>query len=821
MRAPAVVALVVASLAAGAAAQDAPPGPSASPGAAAAEGDGALVPARWLVLENPDLRFRRPIAPSAVFERHLLVRGSPPPREGDELRGERGVPVRWTVRETKDGRLDGGDVGWAFTTVESPADRVVLAKVAGAAVAWVNGEPFVGDVYAHGFPGVPVPLRKGTNEIYVSGGRGRIAVALVPTDETLRLGGFDETKPHFTGAAEAEIGQVVVNATRQAVRARVRGDELRVVRLLPCSVAKVPIRGRPLTGAGRDFLTAWVDGDNGHFSSAEVVLSRAEAGAARRVTRVSEIDGSVQEYALAEPAPSLVAAPTRVVLSLHGAGVDCLDQARSYSRRPGFWIVAPTNRRRYGFDWQDWGRRDAYEALAHFGASCGVNVSRVCVTGHSMGGHGTWHLAANDPDRFVAVAPSAGWASFDTYPEGSRPPSALSDVWRRADGTSDTLALVPNLAPLPTFVLHGTMDDNVPAAQAERMLKALREAGGTPSSHFQEGAGHWWDGPAAPGADCVDWPAVFELFAAADPQAAPPASLDWTTIGPAVDAQHHWVGAQIPLVQGRPIRIRAAWDAETGTATVTTENARRISVAPPDGRHLWKLVADGKAFPVGGPRAWLERFDDGWSAVGNVPDERKSALRTGPLKQAFARRFALVLPTRGDEAENREAVARVRFDATLWWYRANGFADVVLDTEVLADPARFELRNLVLYGNADTNAAWAAVVGASPVDVRRGKLRVGEREVASDGAACFFVRPRADDAVGLVAALGDTGARGCRLAMLHAVFSSGTGYPDYLAWDARALKVGDGGVLAAGWFDAEWSLDGRGFLAPELREERR
>ena len=53
------------------------------------------------------------------------------------------------------------------------------------------------------------------------------------------------------------------------------------------------------------------------------------------------------------------------MLTLHGASVDAFNQARSYSPKPDLWIVAPTNRRPFGFDWQDWGRLDAYEVLDH------------------------------------------------------------------------------------------------------------------------------------------------------------------------------------------------------------------------------------------------------------------------------------------------------------------------------------------------------------------------------------------------------------------------------------------------------------------------
>ena len=35
-----------------------------------------------------------------------------------------------------------------------------------------------------------------------------------------------------------------------------------------------------------------------------------------------------------------------------------------------------------------------------------IDVSRVYLTGHSMGGFGTWYLAYQHPDRFAAIAPS-------------------------------------------------------------------------------------------------------------------------------------------------------------------------------------------------------------------------------------------------------------------------------------------------------------------------------------------------------------------------------------------------------------------------------
>ena len=104
-----------------------------------------------------------------------------------------------------------------------------------------------------------------------------------------------------------------------------------------------------------------------------------------------------------------------LVLTLHGAAVEAIGQAEAYAPKPGLHIVAPTNRRPYGFDWEDWGRLDALEVLDLAQRTLQTDPRRTYLTGHSMGGHGTWHLGVTFPDRFAAIAPSAGWISMMSY----------------------------------------------------------------------------------------------------------------------------------------------------------------------------------------------------------------------------------------------------------------------------------------------------------------------------------------------------------------------------------------------------------------------
>lgn len=82
-----------------------------------------------------------------------------------------------------------------------------------------------------------------------------------------------------------------------------------------------------------------------------------------------------------------------------------------------------------------------------------VNVDRIYVTGLSMGGFGTWRLAAFAPDRFAAIAPICGGG--ETY-------------WAR------------RFVHLPVWVFHGAKDKGVPLERSAEMVEALKEKGGNP-----------------------------------------------------------------------------------------------------------------------------------------------------------------------------------------------------------------------------------------------------------------------------------------------------------------------------------------------------
>ena len=94
-----------------------------------------------------------------------------------------------------------------------------------------------------------------------------------------------------------------------------------------------------------------------------------------------------------------------------------------------------------------------------------VDPDRVYVTGLSMGGFGTWNLAAADPGRFAAIAPVCG---------GSSAPML------RLDGLKD----------LPIWAFHGGDDPVVPPSETLRAVEAVRRLGGQARLTIYEGVGH-------------------------------------------------------------------------------------------------------------------------------------------------------------------------------------------------------------------------------------------------------------------------------------------------------------------------------------------
>ena len=206
----------------------------------------------------------------------------------------------------------------------------------------------------------------------------------------------------------------------------------------------------------------------------------------------------------------------------------------------------------------------------------------------------------------------------------------------------------------------------------------------------------------------------------------------------------------------------------------------------------------------------MRRDGEQWTAISQPDAGLKGPHRYGPFKQAFDHRFVLVYGTQGTPEMNEALYARARYDAEVFWYRGNGAVDVVPD--VAFDAAADRNRNVILYGNADTNAAWVSLLGECPVEVRRGSVTIGQRQLNGEGFACLFVRPRPGSDKAMVGVVAGSGPEGLRLTQRLPYFVSGVGYPDLVVLDSHTLRDTAAGLVAAGCFGIDWSIDGGEFV---------
>jgi hypothetical protein len=120
---------------------------------------------------------------------------------------------------------------------------------------------------------------------------------------------------------------------------------------------------------------------------------------------------------------------------------------------------------------------------------------------------------------------------------------------------------------------------------------------------------------------------------------------------------------------------------------------------------------------------------------------------------------------------------------------------VLSDAEFLASPRP---GNVLLYGNADTNQAWEALVGSDAVQVGRGYAAVDEKRIEGGDVAVLAALPRRGGGDRLVGVVGGTGLEGMRATERLPYFTSGVGFPEVVVMRAGVWRSGYDGVEGAG-----------------------
>ena len=174
-------------------------------------------------------------------------------------------------------------------------------------------------------------------------------------------------------------------------------------------------------------------------------------------------------YAVFVPSSYDSSQPAPLIVSLHGLGRThdwlmgyhgLLDQAEA----SGYIVVTPLGYIRRGWygsrtldDMQDAERseQDVMNVLQLMRDEFSVDSNRIYLWGHSMGGAGTYHIAAKYPDMFAGLGVAA--------------PAP------QADAPMNTI--LHNIKHLPIFVLQGDEDAAVPVERTRAWVAKMQELG--------------------------------------------------------------------------------------------------------------------------------------------------------------------------------------------------------------------------------------------------------------------------------------------------------------------------------------------------------
>jgi hypothetical protein len=451
---------------------------------------------------------------------------------------------------------------------------------------------------------------------------------------------------------------------------------------------------------------------------------------------VSKIDGSVQPYGLVVPKTWSERAPGKWRLDawFHGRNERLTELNFLDDRMKNEGQFAPPdtivlhlygrfcNANKFA------GEVDLFEALDAVKQHYRIDPDRISVRGFSMGGAAAWHIAAHHAGLWASAAPGAGFSETAEFlkvfqNETVQPAWWEQKLWRMYDAT----AYAENFFNLPVVAYSGEKDRQIQAARVmERELAnvgmTLRHVTGPDTEHRYHPDSKIEIEDAisaivARGRDRVPHQIRFVTYTLRYNR------MKWLEL----DAlSKHWEKARVEarIAGDHEVRLQTA-----GVTALTLDFGPGDCPLRPLGDAV--VVIDGQPVSVRGPltdRSWRVSFtrgEGGWreAAAADTGLRKRHGLQ-GPVDDAFLDRFIIVTPGGRSRSEAMEKWVQAEMTRAIaeWRRHFRGEPIVRKDTEVTEQEARHS--NLVLWGDAQSNAYLAKIAGRLPVAFSENGLRL-------------------------------------------------------------------------------------------------
>lgn len=729
-------------------------------------------------------------------------------------------PLIWEEIKADETNVFKGNLNRAYlyTEYHSDEEKIVLLNATGHTKAIINGLPREGDHYDYAYTLIPFKLKKGTNQfVYTYGRFARVSSRLVEPRQPIMISNRDFTLPSIIrGEKSYKWGAArVINASEDHLNAYIlecvletgETEKTTLGGIMPLTTRKLGFKiPAPAGKVKKSFVTASLilrDSKGQEIDRSSILIKVHNANEHHERTFISKIDGSVQYYSVAPSSSKAV--NQAFVLSVHGASVEATNQARAYKQKDWAHIVAPTNRRPFGFNWEEWGRLDALEVLADAKKIFPTHPQKTYLTGHSMGGHGSWFLGATYPDKWAAIAPAAGYPDIIRYRRTGTDSLMRSkphfEMIERGALAGRVVQLAHNYLQSGVYVLHGDADGVVSVEQARTMRGVLGSFHNNFAYYEYPGGSHWY------GDHSMDWPPLFDFLKQNTiPETHTVDSFAFITASPAVSASNYWISINQQIKPYTHASVKA-WK-NLDTIRLNTDNVENISVLFSSLRFKSNptLIIDNQSFkPSHQNDLYLKLSEGKWQMLSALNPSQKSPERSGPFKLAFTNNMLFVYATNGSAEENQWYQNKARFDAESFLYLGNGSIDIIPDTDF--SPEKYKDRNILLYGNAHNNLAWNKLLSECPVQVNNNSIHFGNKTFQGDDLGTFFVYPRNDSKIASIGVVAATGQKGMKALYPNDYFSGITGFPDLLIFNTDWLKEGMDKIIVSGFFGNDWSIE--------------
>lgn len=512
-------------------------------------------------------------------------------------------------------------------------------------------------------------------------------------------------------------------------------------------------------------------------------------------------DGSTQEYSVYIPRSYTPERRWPLVVAMHGLGgqhTDVINNAayQILAEQRGFIMLSPSGRGRRNF-FRGPGEEAALRAIEEVRRAYNIDPDRISLTGVSMGGSSSMHLALHYPDRWAASHPVCGLYTFGrmgVLTDADPDPYELSN-------NGDVSFIAENAFGFPLRFSHGDIDATVPVEHGRRMDERFRELG-YPTIYVEV--------PGAPHGDIDtvgrhDWLEGHWLR-------RHPSRIVYKTYSLYYD-RAYWVRVEDFLRFNQAGLIQA--EALQGNrVSIQTENLAQFSLHFDD--HLLDLSAsvevkvDGQA--VYGEKAPASRevtfslAESGHWRLGPLPSTeglRKKWGLSGPMNDIFREPFMVVYGASGNPQATE--INRREGGKLLHWFRERYNATYPLKADTEVTPEDIANYHLVLYGTPSNHTLLARMLDRLPIRVTESSLTLGEQTFLGKDLGILLIYPNPLNPE-KYAEIG-TGWRDETIANIDQV--PGRGVNDYAVFNSASKTPGGGFVqvgvpLAKGFFDKLW-----------------